>query len=333
MSTPLPTLDTLLSDYRALELSAHASLDDVMNKVTQEVSEILEALESNNPQEVAKEAADALVNVLSVSSALGTLPAIPERPATRPTDRQLLIHLGRWNDSIQTLRGRYTRKAPDLETAKELTQTLVRDILSYIDPMVSPEDIIRDSTEKLSKRVDAYHSDINLRDFVTVCPDFPKPGILFRDISPLLASPEAMCHAVYELATQCRDVDVIAGLDARGFLFGIRVAEVLGKPFVMIRKKGKLPGQTVRQDYTLEYGTSTIEVQEGSIAPGQKVALIDDLLATGGTMRAAADLVEQVGGVVQSILCVISLDEPFLRDQPARQSLSGYPQKNLLHFS
>lgn len=148
----------------------------------------------------------------------------------------------------------------------------------------------------------------------------------------MLASPEAMRFAAFELAYQCRDADVIAGLDARGFLFGIAVADILQKPFVMIRKKGKLPGATVGTDYSLEYGDNSIEIQREAIVPGQRVAIIDDLLATGGTFAAAASLVEKVGGKVDSLLSVIALDEPGLLDCPARKRVGEYRNGSLVRF-
>ena len=331
--TSVSTLSELIRDYRALELRAHVGLDDVISKVTQEIAEILEASDNNSQSEAAKEAGDTLVNILSASSALGIVSTIPERPATRPTDRDIFIRLGRWNDAIQTLRSRYSRKNPDPATAREATQSLIQAVLAFTDVDTSVEDIVRMNTEKFAKRVEDYRPDIDLNDYIAEYPNFPKDGILFKDVSPMLASPEAMRAVTYELATKCQGADVIAGLDARGFLFGMEVAALLGKPFVMIRKKGKLPGQTIREEYSLEYGTNTIEIQEGSIAAGQKVALIDDLLATGGTMRAAANLVERVGGVVDSVLCVVSLDELFLSGQPARQELAKYRVESVLQYS
>jgi adenine phosphoribosyltransferase len=139
---------------------------------------------------------------------------------------------------------------------------------------------VKVSTEKFRSRVTEYLPDIRLEDHIASYPDFPKPGILFRDISPLLAYPEALRYASFEMAKAAKDADVIAGLDARGFIFATRVAEILDKPFVMVRKKGKLPGETVGTDYSLEYGNNSIEIQKDAIKPGAKVALIDDLLAT-----------------------------------------------------
>ena len=188
--------------------------------------------------------------------------------------------LGKWNDTIQSLRKRYSRYNTTVTELSDTTQSFVSSVMSHIEEGRTVENIIQNNTAKLRNRVEAYKSDLVLEDFVHAYPDFPKKGILFRDISPLLASPEAMRYMAFEMAYSCREADVIVGLDARGFLFGMQIAELLGKPFVMIRKKGKLPGQTIGTNYSLEYGDNSIEMQKDAIQPGQKVALVDDLLAT-----------------------------------------------------
>ncbi|CAL8391800.1 unnamed protein product [Arctogadus glacialis] len=144
-------------------------------------------------------------------------------------------------------------------------------------------------------------------------PDFPSEGILFRDICPIMKSPAALT-AVIDLFEQhvleCHPVvDLIVGIDARGFLFGPLLAQRLGVGFVMVRKKGKLPGPTVSVAYTLEYGTAEAEVQEDSVSPGQKVILIDDLLATGGTLFAACELMKKLRAEVLECLVVVSLKD------------------------
>ncbi|KAL1380290.1 hypothetical protein pipiens_003600 [Culex pipiens pipiens] len=142
-------------------------------------------------------------------------------------------------------------------------------------------------------------------------PDFPKKGILFKDIFTALRS-GPVCQAVKRLLVDhvrrnCPDVEVIVGLEARGFLFCLLIAAELGIACVPIRKKGKLPGECVRHEYQLEYGTDTFEIQKGSIATGQKVLIVDDLLATGGTMDAANNLVQQVGGIVVQDVVIMEL--------------------------
>lgn len=150
---------------------------------------------------------------------------------------------------------------------------------------------------------------IDLESFIRDVPDFPKQGIIFKDITPLLANPEAFNETCDRLAQRFSDKGVtkVVGIESRGFIFGTPVAERLQAGFVPIRKPGKLPARTVSQSYELEYGTDTIEIHADAIAPGEKVLLIDDLLATGGTMAAAADLVTKIGGEVVGIGFVIEL--------------------------
>lgn len=137
--------------------------------------------------------------------------------------------------------------------------------------------------------------------------DFPKPGIGFKDISGILRNPEAMKYITKEFAKLSKDADVIVGPDARGFLFGVPLAMELDKPFVMVRKPGKLPGETNSIEYDLEYGSNKLEILKSSIKPGQKVIVVDDLLATGGTADAIVKLVESMGAEVINSLFVIEL--------------------------
>jgi adenine phosphoribosyltransferase len=150
---------------------------------------------------------------------------------------------------------------------------------------------------------------MNLKDHIRSIPDFPKPGILFYDISTLLAHPQAWHETIEQLAATLRPYkpDVLAGIESRGFLLAAPLALALGTGFIMLRKKGKLPGITVRHTYALEYGTDTIEVQADAVEKGKRVVLVDDLLATGGTMAAAIKLLEQVGAVVPTAACIIEL--------------------------
>ena len=153
------------------------------------------------------------------------------------------------------------------------------------------------------------HNHIDLKKHIRSIPDFPKPGILFYDISTLLAHAKAWHATIERMADALRPYrpDVLAGVESRGFLLAAPLALALGTGFVMMRKQGKLPGTTVRHTYALEYGTDTIEIQQDAITKGARVVLVDDLLATGGTMAAAVKLLEQVGGVVPAAACVIEL--------------------------
>tara|TARA_B100001989_G_scaffold242095_1_gene208543 strand:+ start:539 stop:1081 length:543 start_codon:yes stop_codon:yes gene_type:complete len=152
---------------------------------------------------------------------------------------------------------------------------------------------------------------MNLLDHIDIIPDFPKPGINFYDIQSLLKKPEIWAKITDILSDKVKatDADLILGIESRGFLTGLPVAQQLNLPFGMIRKKGKLPGNTIAQSYELEYGTDTIEIQEGLIESNMKVAILDDLLATGGTMKATGDLVRNAGGEIVLGLCIIELFE------------------------
>ncbi len=149
-----------------------------------------------------------------------------------------------------------------------------------------------------------------LKEVIRDIPDFPEPGIVFKDITPLLQHPELVQQAIEEFAKQLEGInfDVIAGIESRGFLFGFLLAQHLKKPFIPIRKQGKLPYTTVSESYKLEYGQATIEMHEDAFPAGTKVLIHDDLLATGGTVVAASKLIEKVGGHVAAYSFVISLD-------------------------
>jgi adenine phosphoribosyltransferase len=151
----------------------------------------------------------------------------------------------------------------------------------------------------------------DLRRFIRDVPDWPKKGILFRDITPLLGEPEAFSAAVDALCSDFRDksIDYVAAVEARGFIFGAAVAERLSAGFVPIRKKGKLPSATESINYELEYGTDTLEVHNDAIDKGSNVLMVDDLLATGGTMAAACELIEKIGGKIAGITFLIELTE------------------------
>ena len=146
-------------------------------------------------------------------------------------------------------------------------------------------------------------------DYIRIIPDFPEPGIMFRDVTSVLQDGEGLHLAIDEMQKLLEgvDFDVVAGTESRGFIFGVPLAYNLGKPFVPVRKAGKLPCATISKTYALEYGTATIEMHKDAIKPGQKVVLVDDLIATGGTIRAAADLVEELGGEVVKILFLLEL--------------------------
>ena len=148
-----------------------------------------------------------------------------------------------------------------------------------------------------------------VEDYVRSIPDFPEPGIIFRDVTSILQDADGLQLAIDEMQHFVEEVDcdVICGTESRGFIFGMPIAYNLHKPFVPIRKKGKLPCETVSAEYDLEYGKAEIEIHKDAVKPGQKVVLVDDLIATGGTMEASCKLVEQLGGEVVKILFLMEL--------------------------
>ncbi|MBD3203125.1 adenine phosphoribosyltransferase [Candidatus Woesearchaeota archaeon] len=171
---------------------------------------------------------------------------------------------------------------------------------------------------------------MDLKEKIRTIPDFPKPGIMFRDITTLIEDYDAFEETIKRLFTIAEkyDIDKIAGIESRGFIFGTPLALKLKKGFVLIRKKGKLPGKTISQEYDLEYGKDKIEIHTNSIEEGDKVLLIDDLIATGGSMRAACELVEKAGGNVAAILFVVELP-----DLHGRDKLKDYDVRSLVSFA
>ncbi len=148
-----------------------------------------------------------------------------------------------------------------------------------------------------------------LEEYVRSIPDFPEEGIIFRDVTSVLQDADGLKLAIYSMQELLKDVDfdVVVGAESRGFVFGTPIAYNLHKPFVLVRKKGKLPCETISKEYDLEYGSAVIEMHKDSIKPGQKVVLVDDLIATGGTIEAAAELIESLGGQVVKIVFLMEL--------------------------
>lgn len=148
-----------------------------------------------------------------------------------------------------------------------------------------------------------------LEDYVTTIPDFPEPGIMFRDVTTIIEDEDGLKLAIDEMTELIKDVDfdALVAAESRGFIFAAPVAYNMHKPMVLVRKKGKLPRETISESYDLEYGSATIEIHKDSIKPGQKVLLVDDLVATGGTLAAAAKLVERLGGEVVGVVAIMEL--------------------------
>ena len=168
-----------------------------------------------------------------------------------------------------------------------------------------------------------------VEDYVRSIPDFPEPGIIFRDITSILQDPDGLKLAIDSLLEMVKDVDfdVVVGAESRGFIFGMPIAYNLQKAFVPIRKKGKLPCETASIKYDLEYGSAEIEIHKRSIKPGDKVVIVDDLMATGGTAEAMIKLIEGLGGEVVEVLCLIEL-----MGLKGREKLKGYKVDSVIQY-
>ncbi len=168
-----------------------------------------------------------------------------------------------------------------------------------------------------------------LEEYVVTIPDFPEPGIMFRDITSVIQDPDGLKLAVDGLAGLLKDTefDLIVGPESRGFIFGVPVAYLTGRGFIPVRKKGKLPRKTVSQKYDLEYGQAEIEMHVDAVKPGQKVVIVDDLIATGGSAEAAAKLVEQLGGQVVKMIFVMEL-----AGLEGRKKLAKYDVESLIIY-
>ena len=168
-----------------------------------------------------------------------------------------------------------------------------------------------------------------LEEYVRSVPDFPEPGIIFRDVTSILQDADGLHLAVDRLIDMVKDLDydVVVGPESRGFIFGVPVAYVQHKSFVPVRKKGKLPCETISTQYALEYGTAEIEMHRDSIKPGQKVVIVDDLIATGGTTEAMIKLIEQLGGTVVKVCFVMEL-----QGLKGRERLKGYEVESAIMY-
>lgn len=170
---------------------------------------------------------------------------------------------------------------------------------------------------------------MDLKDKIRSIPDYPQKGVIFRDITTLLKDAEGMVQSVEEMQAKLEgvDFDLVLGPESRGFIFGMPVAYNMKKGFVPVRKKGKLPAEVISREYALEYGTATIEMHKDAVRPGQKVVIVDDLLATGGTAKAIVEMVESAGAEVAALVFLIELD--FLE---GRKALPGYRVESVIHY-
>ncbi len=168
-----------------------------------------------------------------------------------------------------------------------------------------------------------------LEEYVRAIPDFPEPGIIFRDVTSVLMEPDGLALAIDSMMDKLRgvDFDVVVGTESRGFMFGVPIAYEMHKAFVPVRKKGKLPLETIEQAYDLEYGSAVVEMHKDSIKPGQKVVVVDDLIATGGTVEASIKMIEALGGEVVKVVFLMEL-----AGLKGRERLKGYDVDSVLIY-
>lgn len=320
--------------YKLLERQEHITPDDILNKVTQETIELLQALEQWDMLEIQWEAEDVLANI--VSMAFDLWHDIDELLLLQQWEKMDILDLaGKWNESVQAMRGRYSRKQWNPQQTESLTKDFIKTVLNYTDFNSSLWDVIETNLSKLMTRRNMYKPDINPKDYIAEYPDFPKPWISFKDISPILASPDALRFVCHEMAEKCRWADKIVALDARGFIFAPMISEILWVPWVMCRKKWKLPwyeGDFEEVEYTLEYWVATIEMRNHDIKEWEKVAIVDDLLATWGTAMAAIKLVEKLWGQIHHAAFVIWLDDEFLLWKEERKELEEYSHSAVVSY-
>ncbi|MCR5419342.1 MAG: adenine phosphoribosyltransferase [Lachnospiraceae bacterium] len=168
-----------------------------------------------------------------------------------------------------------------------------------------------------------------MEDYVRAIPDFPEPGIIFRDVTSVLMDPDGLALAIDSMKEKLEgvDFDVVVGTESRGFMFGVPIAYEMHKAFVPVRKKGKLPMETIEQSYDLEYGSATVEMHTDSIKPGQKVVVVDDLIATGGTIEASIKMIERLGGEVVKVVFLMEL-----AGLKGRDKLQGYDVDSVIIY-
>lgn len=322
-----------IDQYKQNEMLAHIELDDIIIKVTQELWEMIQAQSQNNLPELQKETWDTIVNILSASKWVDIIPDIQNISSNTATSiKDLFLEMKNRTQAIQSIRKRYSRDNVSRQEFKIITETFLSHVLSYGWLQSSLEDVLKINWAKFANRIDDYKPQIDLKNYINEYQDFPKAPVSFKDISPLLTSPDAMRYLTFKLAQKCTWADVIVGLDARWFLFWPLVAKILSIPFVMIRKKWKLPWETISQEYKKEYWSDIMEIQKQSILPGQKVVLIDDLLATWGTMDTAWKLIEQLWWKVHKLLSVVQINDEFCSQMREKYNLSRYDIESILHY-
>lgn len=212
---------------------------------------------------------------------------------------------------------------------KEILKVFGQNVKNVIQLLLHTLPKIKELEEKNALKIKTLNIPFDLKSKIRTIPHWPKQGVMFRDITTLIKNPEAFDYAISQFKEHCQNKNIqkIAGIESRGFIFGAALARELGLPFILIRKKGKLPAETVSQEYALEYGTDKIEIHKDAVDEGDNVLIVDDLLATGGTASAACKLIEKLNGKVAG--CAFVIDLPELK---GKEKLKDYPVFNLIEF-
>lgn len=325
----------LLQRNQKLERKNHISLDAIINKVTQELGEVLEALEANNYNHTIEEIGDVLCNVLSTHVRLfgeeettNLTTQVKDDKEAKQTD--MMISLSRRNDAIQKHRHIYSKTEVLPQKVHDVTLEFLSQLVSLahrIDPNSDLASMVFQTVQKFEDRGTVYLPEVDIKKYIIDVQDFPIPGITFKDISPLLRDVNAFEFVVNSLVSQIYDADVVIWLDARGFIFGVVAAAKAGKPFVMARKPWKLPWEIISQEYGLEYGKNELAIQKNAFQKGQKVAVVDDVLATGWSAQAVTKMIEALWAEVHSVNVVITLTS-----LAGREKLGNYNVNSLVDY-
>jgi adenine phosphoribosyltransferase len=300
-----------MQEYIGLELQAHVTPEQVLNKVTQEILELKLWNKHNDIENIAEETRDAIVNILSATYHAGVM--VDEQNLQRDlvvTNDDLDITMLDWNEAIQGKNRAYSRKVVSTAELQKKTETFLSTVLSYGRSQESLTELLGHQIAKFAPRVGMYKPEIDLKHYVRNYPGFK--DVQFKGIGGIVYAPKAMKYAVMELKSrilQHGTPDAIAAFDSRGYIFGGALAVEMGIPMIMVSKKAKLPGATLQQSFEKEYGTDIIEIQSEFVQPWMKIVLLDDLLATGGTMDAGKKLIERAGGEVTGVYNVLQIND------------------------
>lgn len=319
-----------LEAYVAVEQEAHIyNSSSIVNKVTQEVLELKQGKRKNDLANVEEEIRDAIVNILSANHKTGVLPSEWVLMRNMPvTWDDVDDSLSDWNEDIQWINQDYSRRHVSPEQLKASTEKLISTILSFGNSQETLAQILAHNTEKFRARIPKYRPNIDLKDYITNHPDFPKKDIQFKNIFPIFRIPEIKRFLKNEIRrlTEGTEHDIVALCSSRWYLFDRDDVDM-----IPVAKKWKLPWDTISESYEKEYWIDEIEIFN-NIKPGQRVVIIDDLLATWWTVDAAAKAIERAWWVVAKIIVVIRLNDDYCKGKREEYNVDRYPIETLVEY-